>query len=151
MSKSPASSRRRPVRAARRTSAAGAVEPLEGRRLLSAATSFVSGELLVGFRPGVSQADITRFYAQHGFTERQALDRQVRPSDGRLKLVSVPAARTMSLIPELQRDPRVAYAEPNYLIPTAATTPNDPTVVRDWGLSNALQTLSHLPHNSSPY
>src|SRR5688572_3204306 len=84
MSKSTASSRRGPVRAALRASAACRLERLEGRRLLSAATSFVSGELLVGFRPGVSQADITRFYSQHGFTERQALDRQIRPSDGRL-------------------------------------------------------------------
>ena len=113
MSKLTASSRRGPVRAAQRTSAAHGVESLEGRRMLSAATSFASGELIVGFRPGVSPADITRFYAQHGFAERKALDRPIRPNDSRLKLVAVPPAQTMSLIPApaAQRARRVRGAE----------------------------------------
>ena len=136
MSKATTSSCPRRARAAHSIPVAHGVEPLESRRMLNAATSFVPGELLVGFRPGVGQADITRFYAQHGVTELAALDRQIRPNDSRLKLISVPAALTTRMIPALQRDPRVAYAEPNYIIAEAATTPNDPTYVRDWGLSN---------------
>ena len=46
-----------------------AVEPLEGRCLLSAASSFVAGELIVGFRPGVAASDIAQFYQQHGLQE----------------------------------------------------------------------------------
>ncbi len=136
MSKSQAFSRLGWARPARRPTVAGRIEQLESRRLLSAATSFVPGELLVGFQPDVSPAEITRFYAQHGIAERKALEGPARPDGRRLKLVSVPAARTMALIPVLERDARVAYAEPNFLVPTASTTPNDPTYVRDWGLSN---------------
>ena len=135
MSKSKAFSRQGWARPARRPTVSGGIEQLEGRRLLSAATAFVPGELLVSFQAGVSPAEITRVYAQHGIAERKALDGPARENGRRLKLVSVPAARTTALIPVLERDARVAYAEPNYLVP-AATTPNDPTYVRDWGLTN---------------
>src|SRR5688500_3367812 len=91
------------------------VEPLEGRCLLSASNSFVPGELIVGFRPGVAASDIAQFYQQHGLSEREALDGQVRRGNAsRLKLLNVPAKQTMKLAASLARDPRVAYAEPNY-------------------------------------
>lgn len=136
MRKATSSDRRRQIRTARLICATRPLEYLESRCLLSALASYVPGELLVSFRPGVSQSEIAQFYTQHGFTEREALDRQAPPNAKHLKLVSAPAERTMSLIAELERDPRVAYAEPNYLISTASTTPNDPTFAREWGLAN---------------
>ena len=127
-----------------RRQAACAFEILEGRRLLSASAEHIPGELLIRFEAGVSQADIARFYSQHGFSEREALDGQARGSASRLKLVSVPAARTMKLIPELERDPRVAYAEPNYLMSDvlAAATPTDPLFVAQHQLDNVGQWSS---------
>jgi subtilisin family serine protease len=119
----------------------GYAEILEARRLLTTAGNFVAGELLVGFKAGVNAAEIAQFYTQHGVHEQKALDANVRDSGRRLKLVAVPPAQTLSLATTLARDPRVAYAEPNYLIPSAAAaTPNDPDLARDWGLVNTGQT-----------
>jgi hypothetical protein len=42
-------------------------------------------------------------------------------------------------IQQLQNDPRVEYAEPNYLV-SAATMPNDPDFSKLWGLHNTGQT-----------
>ena len=118
-----------------------AVETLESRCLLSAASSFVPGELIVGFRPGVAASDIEHFYQLHGLSEREALDGQVRGNASRLKLVNVPAARTMKLASSLARDPRVAYAEPNYILEDAfaAATPTDTFFPIQWALNNVGQ------------
>lgn len=117
------------------------IERLEPRRLLSAAGGFVPGELIVGFEPGVGQSAIRRFYAEHGFTEVEAMDRDAGPRDRRLKLVAVPADRTTALIPALERDPRVAYAEPNYVVAMtpAAVTPTDLFYANQDYLNNAGQ------------
>jgi serine protease len=48
-------------------------------------------------------------------------------------------ARARALIPALQRDPRVHYAEPNFVL-SLAQVPNDLALPRDWGLVNAGQT-----------
>ena len=125
--------------------AACAFEMLEGRRLLSASGgSHISGELLVSFEPGVNRGEIASFYREYGFSEREALDKLARNGDRRLKLVSVPAAKTLSLIPTLQRDPRVAYAEPNYFASDALTaaTPTDPLFVAQHQLNNVGQWSS---------
>src|SRR5437764_9596204 len=88
------------------------LELLENRALLSA-SAIVPGELLVSFKPGVSQMEIGHFYTAHGVAEREALDRHSAANAAHLKLVSVPATRTLQIISELESDPRVAYAEPN--------------------------------------
>jgi hypothetical protein len=79
------------------------MELLEARKLLSAAAPYVPGELLVTFKPGVSQEGVADFYGKNGFTERQALDRYAKPNASHLKLVSVPAAQATDLIPLLRR------------------------------------------------
>lgn len=115
-------------------------ELLESRRLLSAAANYVAGELLVGFEPGTSQREITRFYAEHAVSERKSLDLQGQGNAQHLRLIAVPAAQTMKLRTELARDPRVSYAEPNYIVQTGAVSPNDTDFARDWGLRNTGQT-----------
>src|SRR5262249_52737682 len=56
-----------------------------------------------------------------------------------LRLVATPTPRAEALIPSLEQDPRVRYAEPNR-VQTAARVPNDPNLGRDWGLINTGQT-----------
>ena len=101
-------------------------------------SKLIPGELLVKFKPGVGLADIGHFYCDYGLSEREALDRHVRGNAARLKLVSVPATRTTELIPILERDPRVAYAEPNYLITNVAqaAAPTDPFNIQEYHLNN---------------
>src|SRR3954468_19828011 len=120
------------------------VERLEDRNVPNAAPSFAPGELLVKFRPGVSPAEIGRFYTEHGLSEREALDRYARGSAAHLKLVAVPAARTTELISLLERDPRVAYAEPNYVFSNVAgaAAPTDSLYVAQYPLNNTGQWTS---------
>ena len=122
-----------------------AFEILEGRRLLSASGSHIPGELLVSFEPGMSRGEIAGFYREYGFTEREALDKHTRNGERRLKLVSVPAAKTLSLIRTLERDPRVAYAEPNYLMTNVlatAATPTESLYPVQWSFNNTGQWSS---------
>ena len=118
-----------------------AVEQLEARDVPNASPQFAPGELLVSFKPGVSQAEIGRFYAAHGFSEREALDGYTQGNAGRLKLVAVPAARTAALASVLGRDPLLAYAEPNYVYTNvaAAATPTEPLYAAQWHLNNTGQ------------
>ena len=53
-------------------------------------------------------------------------------------LVSVSPASTSWTIRTLEQDPRVAYAEPNFIL-HAAAFPNDPSFPRLWGLHNTGQ------------
>src|SRR5262245_24406082 len=120
------------------------VEQLEGRELPATTASVIPGELLVSFKPGVTPAEIRQFYTQHGVSERQALDTYARGNGSRLKLVSVPADRTESLLSTLERDPRVAYAEPNLTFSGAlqSATPTDPFYAMQYALDNAGQWSS---------
>jgi subtilisin family serine protease len=109
---------------------------LEDRVTPSLATGGeVPGELLIGLRPGLSNADIADFYADHGLSELNDLDIGGRS----LKLVATPTPQAAALIPTLQLDPRVRYAEPNAVL-SPTQVPNDPTFQRDWGLLNLDQT-----------
>jgi subtilisin family serine protease len=96
----------------------------------------VPGELLIGFRPGLTQADIAAFYVDHGLSEMQNLDLS---RDKGVRLVATPRQDDVSLIPTLEQDPRVKYAEPNVIL-RSAQAPNDPTLSRDFDLINTGQT-----------
>jgi subtilisin family serine protease len=136
MSAARLSRRRRRARPTRPIRVRLQVEQLEGRDLPSASSAIIPGELLVSFKPGISQADIAGFYAQHNLSELQNLD--LGPDKG-LRLIATPTPLARELIATLQQDPRVRYAEPNFVV-TPAQVPNDPDFPRDWGLRNTGQT-----------
>jgi hypothetical protein len=95
-----------------------------------------AGSILVGFRTGVSapaQADVLAD-ADAKATKRFA------PIHG--ALVSVAPGTTAQTIRTLKRDPRVAYAEPNFILHAADVIPNDPFFPRLWGLHNTGQTVN---------
>lgn len=116
------------------------VEQLEDRLVPSvSAGSNVPGQLLVRFEPGVTSAGVADFYADHGLTEMTNLDFDRTDTDPGVRLVATPAQQALELIPTLELDPRVRYAEPNVVI-GFAQVPNDPTLSRDYGLINIGQT-----------
>ena len=95
----------------------------------------VPGSIIVGFKSNVSakgragvlgavDARPTKRFAQIDST-----------------VVSVSPANTNWTIRTLEQDPRVAYAEPNFIL-HAATTPNDPSFPQEWGLDNTGQTVN---------
>jgi subtilisin family serine protease len=95
-----------------------------------------AGSILVGFRAGISapaQADVLAD-ADAKVTKRFA------PIHG--ALVKVAPGTTAQAIRALNRDPRVAYAEPNFILHAADVIPNDPFFSRLWGLHNTGQNVN---------
>ena len=84
-----------------------------------------TAELIVGFRDGVTRAEQDRALAPWAAKVRKRWNR----IDG--VLASVPAGKKTSALHALERDPRVEYAEPNYVL--RATT-SDPHFGQLWGL-----------------
>ena len=95
-----------------------------------------AGSILVGFRASVSTPAQADALADAGAkpTKRFA------PIHG--ALVSVAPGTTAQTIETLNRDPRVAYAEPNFILHAADVMPNDPFFPRLWGLHNTGQTVN---------
>ena len=82
-------------------------------------------ELIVGFRDGVTRAEQDEVLALRAARVRKRWSR----IDG--VLASVPAGRMKATLRSLERDPRVEYAEPNYVL--GAFT-SDPHFGQLWGL-----------------
>ncbi len=101
--------------------------------------AFVPGQLIIRFQPELTPEEIQEFYKEYGLTEMDDLDRS--PVDGPrpLKLAFVPVEVNQSFIDTLERDVRVVYAEPNYIL-TINQAPNDPDFGKLWGLQNSGQT-----------
>jgi subtilisin family serine protease len=92
----------------------------------------VPGELIVGFKAGVGNADEAAIAARHGGKVKHEL-REIRASVVTVSGDAKVAAK------KLAADPRVRYAEPNYLVSTTVT-PNDPQFSKLYGLNNTGQT-----------
>jgi subtilisin family serine protease len=104
--------------------------------------AYVEGEVLVKLRADVadiSDQDIPEFVfrAPGAQVERlggRARDINLVRLNGRLSVEQAVA--------QAQADPRVEYAEPNYIYETNDTRPNDPHFADEWGLQNPFSSLS---------
>lgn len=101
--------------------------------------AYVPGQLLIGFREGVNDEQIADFYATYGLAERDNLDANPEDTEQGIRLAALQVDISAELIQVLESDPRVRYAEPNYLL-HIARTPNDPDFDKLWGLRNVGQT-----------
>src|SRR5215211_692790 len=108
-----------------RSAACGVLAGLIVAAPAAARPSGGSAELIVGFRDGVSQAEQARALAPWSGRVQKRWSR----IDG--VLASVPASKRAEALRELARDPRVEYAEPNYVLRVATS---DPDFDRLWGL-----------------
>lgn len=52
---------------------------------------------------------------------------------------------------QLQADPRVAAAEPDYVVYANATFPNDPSLSQSWAVRNNSQEIRSIAFKTSPY
>ena len=103
---------------------------------------FVPGELIISFLPGVTDEEIDDFYEEHDLFEEDDLDFDDEDDDEEEKLAATSAAITSELIELLERDHRVDYAEPNFVLfaDDHPSNPNDPFLHELWGLHNFSQT-----------
>jgi subtilisin family serine protease len=97
----------------------------------------VPGELIVRFQDGVPEAEQDKALAKAGAKAKKKLGKK------ELKLAAVDAAQLKRARAELERDPRVAYAEPNYRV-FADVIPNDASFAQLWALHNTGQTVNGI-------
>ncbi len=103
----------------------------------------VPGELLIGFRAGVSSAEQQKVLAKVGAVEKRKF-RRIRGA-----LVRLQPDKLERALEQLRDDDRVRYAEPNFVVHADARPnnplPNDPFFGRLWGLNNTGQSVGGLP------
>ncbi len=93
---------------------------------------YVPGEILVKFKPGVSEEKIARVNAGHG-TELT----YTSPYAG-FKLLKIPKAKTVEeMIEVYSRNPNVEYAVPNAIM-HAMGAPNDPYYYLQWNFKDGI-------------
>jgi subtilisin family serine protease len=95
----------------------------------------VPGELIVRFKAGVSEGSRSLALQRVGAKERRRFARL------NAKLVSVAPNALKAAERRLEADPRVQYAEPNYVVSVDAA-PNDPSYSSLWGLHNTGQNVN---------
>ncbi len=95
-------------------------------------TAFVPGEILVAFQAGPAPLGATTTDDLLQAHQATRSGRIVSASeDERVDVVRVPEGSELAVIEALNRDPRVRYAEPNYVV-RAFATPNDPYLAQQW-------------------
>ncbi len=122
----------RPCCSAGAAHARAATTPAPGQRGVEKSNArFVPQQALVRFHKGVSVGAMRRLAIENGAHVAEVLPRA--PGDGRTAVVRSASLSTSELIDELEADPRVDRAEPDYLLHLEAT-PNDPDLPSLWGM-----------------
>lgn len=90
--------------------------------------AFAQGRLLVQARIGVSDAELDDVLSEHGGQRLGTLEKI------RVHVVSVPPQAEEAVARALSKHPKIAFAEPDALIPPDDTIPNDPQYASQWHL-----------------
>jgi thermitase len=90
-------------------------------------SGFSSEQILVSFEPGTSRPVAARIHRQLGGQVKETI-----PGIG-VQVVTVPEGRAMAMGKAYSSNPRVAYAEPDFVV-QAVGSPDDPYFGRQWGL-----------------
>ncbi|MFN2202119.1 MAG: CARDB domain-containing protein [Caldilineaceae bacterium] len=114
-------------------------EPAQQQQEQEIYPAFAPGQLIVAFQPWVTQDEIDEFYQEYDVTVMEDLDPAASEDNPPLVLAFVPADITPNLVTMIERDPRVRYAEPNYIL-QVNKEPNDPDYDKLWGFNNTGQT-----------
>ena len=104
--------------------------------------AYVDGEIIVKLKAAavdLADQDIPEFILRAPGAQAERLSQRERGPNlvrlnGRLSVEQAIAAA--------QSDPRVEYAEPNYIYEASTTQPNDPRFGDEWGLMNTFSSLS---------
>ena len=106
------------------------------------APTYDPSSVIVKYRPAAAKSDFAREAV------RLAAGATVKRTFSTLpeieSLALEPGADVASAVAALEADPRVEYAEPNYIL-SAFGEPNDPAFRHQWGLHNTGQEVRSLP------
>jgi subtilisin family serine protease len=110
---------------------------------LQATTDYVEGEALVRFDAGETPDSARQIAGRHGWEMPRHYDWLSRHDRQVIALVKTTQLKTADLLAELELEPAVVFAEPNYLrFPTDLRTPNDVKFSQLWGLRNEGQAVN---------
>ncbi|UCD72247.1 MAG: S8 family serine peptidase [Syntrophobacterales bacterium] len=90
---------------------------------------YAPGEILVKFKKDTSKADIAQLNTRLGSKSIKTF-----PSIGVRRIKIKPGETVAEAVNKYSSDPSVEYAEPNYILHTFQTFPNDPSFGLLWGL-----------------
>jgi subtilisin family serine protease len=108
------------------------------------AAGYVVGELLVKFKPQSDTAVQGSFMAELNARGHKALSRS------RVHKIFLPqGADAQAMAALYAADPRIEYAQPNYIYRTMVTVPDDIDYGKLWGLKNTGQTLASPVYGSN--
>ena len=97
--------------------------------------NFVENELLVKFRPGISESKINEINSRNGTTIKPG-----KPVAGyKILKINVKGKSVRRLVTDYRKNKDVEFAEPNYIVHGTAL-PNDIEFSKLWGLNNSGQT-----------
>src|SRR6267378_71846 len=96
-------------------------------RIEGAEAQRIPDRLLVKAKHGISERTVHARLAAHGASQQS----MVKPIG--VRLVHVPSARLDAVLNGLKHDPRIEFAEPDYLL-TPALTPGDTYYSYEWHL-----------------
>ena len=112
------------------TAGLAAAAPTGARRdTAPSARPHVAGELIVRFKPGLDQAARRRILGRHEATRKSSLRAPA------LELVRFDDASLAAVAADLEGEPGVLDAQPNYVY-RVSLTPNDPRFGELWGLAD---------------
>jgi uncharacterized repeat protein (TIGR01451 family) len=97
----------------------------------------VAGEVLVKLQAGASQDDIAGLERAGDVSHSERI---AELRSGALWRMRSRSKNVDALVAALQKNPKVDYAEPNYLVEPSAT-PNDPQYAQLWALKSALSEI----------
>ena len=104
------------------------------------AQEYVEGEVIVTFKPSVSLNDAQQALGRHLLALTKHYAELSRHRGRHTGLVRATNRTTAELLAELNQDPAVELAEPNYLR-WVTGTPNDTLFTNLWGLQNTGQSV----------
>ena len=93
------------------------------------AATYVPGEVIVKYRDGTSSA------VQQDVAQSTGTETLLEAPGGTAQLEIEDGDSVRQTVDELQSDPTVAYARPNYVARASGFEPNDPAFPRQWNLS----------------
>ena len=108
----------------------------------AAAADFVEGEVIVTYRQNVLLGTARASAGRHSAKMAKHFGWLSAHHQRVIAVVSSTTKSTAVLIAELNNDPDVLVAEPNYLRQVSALEPNDPSFNKLWALKNSGQTVN---------
>ena len=108
---------------------------------------FASHQLIIGFKSDITPEEIKNFYkdfqSDFGLEEKKSLGdgNHGKPTT---KLVKTSTTVNSEIIEKLKADPRVEFAEPDYIITIDTINTNDTYRNLLWGLDNTGQTVNNV-------